>query len=388
MRQASKAIQAGSSPLSRGILLLSELTHSENRIIPALAGNTRVKQFRSWRGRGSSPLSRGIPHIAPQATAFHRIIPALAGNTQPLRRGMNTMRDHPRSRGEYCFIGINYEARVGSSPLSRGILVGCPVVHPNIRIIPALAGNTSLPIVSDSYTADHPRSRGEYAAAGLYDLTRPDHPRSRGEYGLDLGSDLVEYGSSPLSRGILAAPFCHQSRYRIIPALAGNTSARFFVARSRPDHPRSRGEYLVNKARDVIGKGSSPLSRGIRGLVIQSLLSGRIIPALAGNTFHVAPIYLLWQDHPRSRGEYSGEPKHTLNAKGSSPLSRGILETTTDPEDCRGIIPALAGNTYGCYLVPGLGRDHPRSRGEYLWANLRNGRRQGSSPLSRGILPQ
>ena len=223
MRQASKAIQAGSSPLSRGILLLSELTHSENRIIPALAGNTRVKQFRSWRGRGSSPLSRGIPHIAPQATAFHRIIPALAGNTQPLRRGMNTMRDHPRSRGEYCFIGINYEARVGSSPLSRGILVGCPVVHPNIRIIPALAGNTSLPIVSDSYTADHPRSRGEY--------------------GLDLGSDLVEYGSSPLSRGILAAPFCHQSRYRIIPALAGNTWSTKPETSLARDHPRSRGEY-------------------------------------------------------------------------------------------------------------------------------------------------
>ena len=31
------------------------------------------------------------------------------------------------------------------------------------------------------------------------------------------------------------------------------------------DHPRSRGEYSTNKINEFIAKGSSPLSRGILG---------------------------------------------------------------------------------------------------------------------------
>ena len=50
------------------------------------------------------------------------------------------------------------------------------------------------------------------------------------------------------------------------------------------DHPRSRGEYLLNVLYYAVFRGSSPLSRGI--LTPQSDLSAykRIIPALAGNT--------------------------------------------------------------------------------------------------------
>ena len=71
-------------------------------------------------------------------------------------------------------------------------------------IIPALAGNTLQHAFARTEGADHPRSRGEYAAFNHL----MHHQR----------------GSSPLSRGIRAVRQAHQVRAGIIPALAGNTS--------------------------------------------------------------------------------------------------------------------------------------------------------------------
>ena len=48
-----------------------------------------------------------------------------------------------------------------------------------------------------------PALAGNTAAAGLYDVTRPDHPRSRGEYTYVTNIGVQNDGSSPLSRGIL-----------------------------------------------------------------------------------------------------------------------------------------------------------------------------------------
>ena len=73
------------------------------------------------------------------------IIPALAGNTVVVVLNSVEDADHPRSRGEYGLIGINYEARVGSSPLSRGIRFLTDSMALHKRIIPALAGNTGRP---------------------------------------------------------------------------------------------------------------------------------------------------------------------------------------------------------------------------------------------------
>ena len=51
-------------------------------------------------------------------------------------------RDHPRSRGEYSPDHGDEAAKVGSSPLSRGIHVAAAAEAQVKRIIPALAGNT------------------------------------------------------------------------------------------------------------------------------------------------------------------------------------------------------------------------------------------------------
>ena len=193
-------------------------------------------------------------------------------------------------------------------------------------------------------------------------------------------------GSSPLSRGILRHELCLAGHHRIIPALAGNTPELQGVRVFSGDHPRSRGEYSRCWMITQTTVGSSPLSRGIHEHDEFLLMTQRIIPALAGNTkFCSTDIISLW-DHPRSRGEYTQSGGRSPPSTGSSPLSRGILPPgTLRPVDWR-IIPALAGNTRSPGTIRAHKADHPRSRGEYSGQRGKNNEPLGSSPLSRGIL--
>ena len=151
-----------------------------------------------------------------------------------------------------------------------------------------------------------------------------DHPRSRGEYRMNRSPTTFMGGSSPLSRGIHQQPKRFVGAGGIIPALAGNTGARRDPGKGCGDHPRSRGEYTPDENGGTWGLGSSPLSRGIRGFGPCTALGLGIIPALAGNT---SPCPFSGDgdpDHPRSRGEYVRADSKGSNPYGSSPLSRGI----------------------------------------------------------------
>ena len=152
---------------------------------------------------GSSPLSRGILLILSNNRDPRRIIPALAGNTCPSLTQQQAGADHPRSRGEYLIRVVNVNVVVGSSPLSRGIPCRRNDAERRGRIIPALAGNTIPRDLRYHSTSDHPRSRGEYIDTAM--------------------SSESHDGSSPLSRGILSTGVEEILARRIIPALAGNT---------------------------------------------------------------------------------------------------------------------------------------------------------------------
>ena len=190
---------------------------------PRSRGEYKTNPRASIPCAGSSPLSRGIlvKHVVPALE--HGIIPALAGNTKARKIIESNDADHPRSRGEYI-LRIRADSKTqGSSPLSRGILRLCMMVFCALGIIPALAGNT--PVFQGRYT-------GQW-----------DHPRSRGEYYARLSAKASAHGSSPLSRGIRTLPRVPAERRRIIPALAGNTPPARGTATRPWDHPRSRGEY-------------------------------------------------------------------------------------------------------------------------------------------------
>ena len=111
---------------------------------------------------GSSPLSRGIQLPGQAGEPDERIIPALAGNTGAVKDGCFAVADHPRSRGEYGPQAPRGSSNRGSSPLSRGILIGAEEEAKKLGIIPALAGNTHVLPHGFPAGCDHPRSRGEY----------------------------------------------------------------------------------------------------------------------------------------------------------------------------------------------------------------------------------
>ena len=155
----------------------------------------------------------------------------------------------------------------------------------------------------------------------------------------------MQFGSSPLSRGIRPSGTRRFFRPGIIPALAGNTHRHVEPELAVQDHPRSRGEYPVCQNMAPNMDGSSPLSRGIRGCSRRPSQRPGIIPALAGNTTRATPTPRFSKDHPRSRGEYGMRVSESVMIPGSSPLSRGI-RGEGDLRIRRGrIIPALAGNT-------------------------------------------
>ena len=68
--------------------------------------------------------------------------------------------------------------------------------------------------------------------------------------------------------------------------------------------------------------------------------------------------------HPRSRGENGDEVDGPVGESGSSPLTRGKLDTVVRETNREGLIPAHAGKTVSEVMVNVPVQAHPRSRGE------------------------
>ncbi len=194
---------AGSSPLARGTRPRLGGFPPGRRFIPAGAGNTRahppaclaVPVHPRWRGEhhladhlavevhGSSPLARGTQDQQPGIHAAHRFIPAGAGNTTGGVARADDPAVHPRWRGEHSVWTWRVVAGGGSSPLARGTPANLIAAAPDLRFIPAGAGNT-------------------HCACCARTAWR---------------------GSSPLARGTPSRIRWSPGRGRFIPAGAGNT---------------------------------------------------------------------------------------------------------------------------------------------------------------------
>ena len=145
VRHAGRPVQVGSSPLARGLRAPLPCSASRPGIIPARAGFTSVlrkaevrrpdhprsrgvylSSFLSWRlTRGSSPLARGLQLISDWQKPLSRIIPARAGFTRVQHVQAPPVGDHPRSRGVYWPGKLDNPTPWGSSPLARGL----PALH-------------------------------------------------------------------------------------------------------------------------------------------------------------------------------------------------------------------------------------------------------------------
>ena len=153
---------SGSSPLARGLRVFGGGCLRVGGIIPARAGFTspsattvpvgedhpRSRGVYSSGGcsisatPGSSPLARGLQIVSEDSLADDRIIPARAGFTQNEFGRPSSAPDHPRSRGVYGTRYVSVLSGPGSSPLARGLRNGASDGWPFTRIIPARAGFT------------------------------------------------------------------------------------------------------------------------------------------------------------------------------------------------------------------------------------------------------
>ena len=241
---------------------------------PAVAAPTR---------RGSSPLTRGKRDPAVQRRRTVRLIPAHAGKTRQTPEEWGDAAAHPRSRGENTKSPSRYHWYQGSSPLTRGKPRVGRRRREGVRLIPAHAGKTLAVQRRPAVGPAHPRSRGENQPA----VDPCHHPA----------------GSSPLTRGKLELAHTHSSLRRLIPAHAGKTSRTPRRVTSCAAHPRSRGENRRCLTSRRTAWGSSPLTRGKLAALGVPSRGVRLIPAHAGKTVVYCLSASAVAAHPRSRGE-------------------------------------------------------------------------------------
>ena len=344
MSGCSMASVRGSSPHARGTEHRAIVPEEAHGIIPACAGNSRTTPPTSASSRdhprmrgeqnlgeigvcvigGSSPHARGTVGHEAVDDGIVGIIPACAGNRWGFQSRPSASWDHPRMRGEQTTGDKSWICTSGSSPHARGTVGNEWHALRVVGIIPACAGNRRRRSRARSLGWDHPRMRGE----------QPLRKMRRG----------VRMGSSPHARGTASTTPRTRAGAGIIPACAGNSptpSARPPAAR---DHPRMRGEQRSRSSCERVRMGSSPHARGTGCWEPPDVALPGIIPACAGNSTAKSSRRSTFGDHPRMRGEQPRRSRTTPPRPGSSPHARGTEQIENVFLSLVGIIPACAGN--------------------------------------------
>ena len=151
---------------------------------------------------GSSPRVRGTDRLHFRGITDERVIPACAGNG----RGTIALDDrpsgHPRVCGERQRENLNLREDLGSSPRVRGTDPTIQQTPGHVRVIPACAGN------------------GVGHIHGVF--LGPGHPRVCGERNRSPARNGFGPGSSPRVRGTDHRDIERMAKERVIPACAGN----------------------------------------------------------------------------------------------------------------------------------------------------------------------
>ena len=132
-----------------------------------------------------------------------RFIPAGAGNSATKRRFFPACTVYPRWRGELLHSIVIMRIVIGLSPLARGTPARKVGEFPQMRFIPASAGNSSTRAINPADHSVYPRWRGELR----YSVRRVG----------------IFNGLSPLARGTLDFLASSMVCSRFIPAGAGNS---------------------------------------------------------------------------------------------------------------------------------------------------------------------
>ena len=172
-------------------------------------------------------------------------------------------------------------------------------------------------------------------------------------------------GSPPHARGRLVSCFNVIGIFRITPACAGKTIAKYDDG------------YSIT--------GSPPHARGRLTLGDKTKSVDRITPACAGKTPWLRGPLCLRADHPRMRGEDVSKNVSLFILILDHPRMRGEDSSGRANISTRPwITPACAGKT-GCFCIePKSDKDHPRMRGEDIFKYDDGWLIDGSPPHARG----
>ena len=162
---------------------------------------------------------------------------------------------------------------------------------------------------------------------------------------------------------------------------------KFSVRDISMDHPRSRGVYAAGFSGGGVARGSSPLARGLHMDRADAPSRIRIIPARAGFTSHCPNWSRHARDHPRSRGVYMFRGIWDTGTLGSSPLARGLRAGPAAQGRDGRIIPARAGFTPVLRRVlDGDSRIIP-ARAGFTGLEIAPRHINSDHPRSRGVYP-
>jgi len=216
----------GSSPRGRGTDFTTGQQSALCRVIPAWAGNSlsRITSLPASPGHprvggeqggcnsppcvetGSSPRGRGTGSRDEARITNNRVIPAWAGNRQQGESRINQQSGHPRVGGEQISPMREQVELTGSSPRGRGTVAHLASRPIGERVIPAWAGNRDTIRRKRTWITGHPRVGGEQVV--------PHRIIYAG------------FGSSPRGRGTVSMNERRAFTRRVIPAWAGNSVPR------------------------------------------------------------------------------------------------------------------------------------------------------------------
>ncbi len=307
---------------------------------------------------------RGTDKGTPPARSSGRFIPARAGNGTASHCAAPTASVHPRACGERGASTARRARRSGSSPRVRGTASLDGELQALDRFIPARAGNGGL--------------------AGLVDRRLPVHPRACGERRYVTNRRFAAHGSSPRVRGTDPDPHAQPGHRRFIPARAGNGSANSPCSPRKAVHPRACGERGSRLYFFFTLGGSSPRVRGTAPRRKAPRAPHRFIPARAGNGSSCKPSGSRTSVHPRACGERHTEVRRSSVGSGSSPRVRGTVWDVHSGTVTGRFIPARAGNGPAWGRAGSNRTVHPRACGERTRLDRISRGTSGSSPRVRG----
>ena len=140
--------------------------------------------------------------------------------------------------------------------------------------------------------------------------------------------------------------------HKIAPAHAGTSLPVYSATKCQEDHPRTRGDKGLQYTAPPISQGSPPHTRGQESTLLRVTARGRITPAHAGTRKITAFTTSNWEDHPRTRGDkiVQGNDGHDL--LGSPPHTRGQARPLPGRRAQHRITPAHAGTSFRLHGWP------------------------------------